>query len=46
MIEKPDRLYFKDMESFITKNARINIFTIGDKDKLEYAKLNGWDGIS
>jgi hypothetical protein len=42
----PDKLYFRDMESCITKNKRINISTYGDVDELEEAKKNGWDGVS
>lgn len=37
-------LRFVDMESCVTQDQRIRIDKIADRDELERARDNGWDG--
>lgn len=40
----PEKLFFRDMKSAITKGERISINQIGDRDEIQRAKHDGWDG--
>ncbi len=40
----PDRIYFRDMESAVTKGDRVAVGVIQDVDELERARRQGWDG--
>lgn len=43
--DMPDKLYFRDMESAVTENERVNINQVGiDCDELQRARDQGWDG--
>ena len=48
--DAPDRIYFRDMESCVTKGQRVGIdpetkqAIIRDEDELERARRQGWDG--
>jgi hypothetical protein len=46
LVGEPDeRLYFRDMESAVTKDVLLNVHTIGLRDELERARQDGWDGV-
>jgi len=40
----PDRLYFRDMKTAVTKNERMTVTKVGDRNEIARAKENGWDG--
>lgn len=48
--DAPDKIYFRDMESAVTKGDRVGInqetgeAIIQDVDELERARLQGWNG--
>ncbi len=46
MIEPgPDvKLFFRDMESAVTKNVMVRYNVIEDEDEIARAKEHGWDG--
>lgn len=40
----PDRFFFRDMISMVTRDQRISIEVTSDQDELERARNQGWNG--